>query len=181
MPQNLSVEFDNSVEPLLVNITWQPPGNSREFDLDEYTVNITSTSGTSNSTQVPAGTTELQLTTDRTQRATFTVTITATNMCGQTGDAASVVLEYDPCKTCSSMSYYMFIAVIVKLHAVRAPCSYTVEDHVHGNVENSRTFALVLLLFGCLVYHIIGQYILKIPFRNLYNRFGSYLVLHKIS
>ena len=98
MPRELSVEFDNSNESLLVTITWQPPGNSERLDLDEYTVNVTTTSGISSSTQVPAGTAVLELTANRTQRATFTVTTTATNMCGQTGDAASVVLEYDPCK-----------------------------------------------------------------------------------
>ena len=107
MPRELSVEFDNSNASLLVTITWLPPGNSGQLDLEEYTVNVTTTSGINNSTQVPAGTTELQLTTDRTQRATFNVTITATNMCGQTGNATSEVQEYDPCKTCSSMSYYM--------------------------------------------------------------------------
>ena len=109
-PKDLSVEFDGLPESLIVTITWQPPENSGQFDLDEYTVNITSTSGIDNSTQVPAGTTLLQLTDDRTQRsrATFTVKVAATNECGQTGNTASKTV-YVPRKTiCCNTSTGMF-------------------------------------------------------------------------
>ena len=94
-PQDLSVEFDGLPDSLNVTITWQPPGNIEHFDLDEYTVNITSTSGIDNSTQVPAGTTMLQLTDDKTQRSTdkFTVKVAAMDMCGQTSIAASITIN----------------------------------------------------------------------------------------
>ena len=107
------MEFDGLPESLNVTVTWQPPQNSGQFDLDEYTVNITSTSGIDNSTQVPADTTVLQLTDKRTQRsrATFTVKVAATNICGQAGNAASTTV-YVPrktrcCSICTCLWLYM--------------------------------------------------------------------------
>ena len=107
------MEFDGLPESLIVTVTWQPPGNSGQFDLDEYTVNIASTSGIDNSTQVPADTTVLLLTDERTQRsrATFTVKVAAANICGQAGDAASKTV-YVPrkticCNTCTCLRLYM--------------------------------------------------------------------------
>ena len=93
-PQNFTVKFDNLSGSLNITLTWKPPGNSGQFDLDEYTVNVTSTSGIDNSTQVPAGTTTWQFTDDRRQRAVFNVSVTATNRCGQTGSIASTTWEY---------------------------------------------------------------------------------------
>ena len=99
-PKNPSVRVDDTVESLtiVVTITWQPPENLRQFDLDKYTVNI---SGMDISMQVPAGTTVLQLTDERMQRyrGTFNVTITATNMCGLSGGAASTNINV-PSKPC---------------------------------------------------------------------------------
>ena len=97
-PQNPSVRFDDSTEMLTINITWQPPPNSGQFDLEVYTVNVTSTSGIDTSVQVPAGTTTHQFTDNR--NATFNVTIAATNRCGQTGAPASLMQqEFVPSKT----------------------------------------------------------------------------------
>lgn len=98
-PQELSVEFDESTNSL--TITWQPPENLGDFDLDNYTVNITSNSGTDISVPVHASTTTLRVLFERTQRATFNVKVTATNMCGQTGGAALESEEYVPSKATS--------------------------------------------------------------------------------
>ena len=110
-PQDLSVEFSGLPESRNVTITWQPPENSEQFDLDEYIVNITSTSGIDNSTQVPADTRMLQLTDERTQRsrATFTVKVAATNMCGQTGNAASQTVYVPRKTTCCNLCACIFM------------------------------------------------------------------------
>ena len=102
-PQRLSVTFDDSTEVLTITISWQPPGNSEQFDLDNYTVNITSSSGVNISVQVPAGTTIRQFTDEKKQEAVFSVTVEATNRCEQTGEAASTIREYKPSKNCHSV------------------------------------------------------------------------------
>ena len=98
-PQELSVEYDESTNSL--TITWQPPENLGNFDLDSYTVNVTSDSGTDISAQVHANTTTLPVVVERTHKATFNVTVTATNMCGQTGSAALESQQYVPSKVIS--------------------------------------------------------------------------------
>lgn len=95
-PQELSVEYDESAESLM--ITWQPPENLGNFDLDNYTVNVTSTAGTDDSVQVHASTVTLPVVIQRTHGATFNVTVTTTNMCGETGSAALGSEEYMPSK-----------------------------------------------------------------------------------
>ena len=99
-PQELSVELDKSAESL--TITWQPPENLGNFDLDSYTVNVTSNTGTDISVQVHASTRTLPVIVDKTQTATFNVTVTAVNMCGETGSAALGSEEYVPSKVTSS-------------------------------------------------------------------------------
>lgn len=98
-PQELSVEYDEPTNSL--TITWQQPENLGNFDLDNYTVNVTSNSGTDISAQVHAGTIMLPVVVEGTRRATFNVTVTATNMCGQTGRAALGSEEYVPSKVTS--------------------------------------------------------------------------------
>ena len=98
-PQELSVEFDESAESL--TIIWQPPENLGNFDLHNYTVNVTSNSGTDISVEVHAGTVTLPVDVETKQRTTFNVTVTATNMCGQTGSAALGSKEYIPSKVTS--------------------------------------------------------------------------------
>ena len=93
-PKELSVEYDLSTESL--TIIWQPPENLGNFDLANYTVNVTSNSGTATSARVQARTLNLPVVVERNRRATFNVTVTATNMCGQTGSAALGSEEYVP-------------------------------------------------------------------------------------
>ena len=102
-PQRLSVTFDDSTEVLTITISWQPPRNSEQFDLDNYTVNITSSSGVNISVQVPAGITTRQFTDERKQGAVFNVTVEATNRCEQTSSADSTTQEYNPSKKCHSV------------------------------------------------------------------------------
>ena len=98
-PQELSVEYDESTESL--TITWQPPENFGNFHLDNYTVNVTSNFGTDILESVHVRTVTLPVVVERNQRATFNVTVTATNMCGQTGSAALGSEEYVPSKVTS--------------------------------------------------------------------------------
>ena len=98
-PQELSVEYDASTESL--TITWEPPENLGNFDLANYTVNVISNSGTDTTAQVHARTVNLPVVVDRNRRATFIVTVTATNMCGQTGSATLGSEEYVPSKVTS--------------------------------------------------------------------------------
>ena len=96
IPRNLSVQFGGSTALLNITISWQPPENLRQFDLDEYTINITSPYDRNTSTQVSAGTRFVRLTDKRTQSfrlSTFNVTISATNMCEQTGGATSITVH----------------------------------------------------------------------------------------
>ena len=97
-PQNLSVKFDDSDESLNITVMWEPPRNLERFDLDYYTVNVTSNSSIYESRQVTASTTTWQFTDPKMQRAVFNVTVTATNKCGQTGSTASETWEYTPSK-----------------------------------------------------------------------------------
>ena len=95
-PEDISVEFDGSSEMLNITVSWEPPTNLEQFDLDYYTVNVTSISRQDMSIQVSAGRLSSQFTDERMQRATFNVTITATNRCGQTSAGVSESLEYVP-------------------------------------------------------------------------------------
>ena len=104
--------FDDSTKVLTITISWQPPRNSEQFDLDNYTVNITSSSGINISVQVPAGTTTRQFTDERKQRAVFNVTVEATNRCGQTGDTDLTTQEYNPTQLSKKYSVYMVVHVI---------------------------------------------------------------------
>ena len=97
-PQELSVEYDESTESL--TITWEPPENLGNFDLASYTVNVTSNIDTEIE-RVHVRTVTLPVDVERNQRATFNVTVTATNMCGQTGSAALGSEEYVPSKLTS--------------------------------------------------------------------------------
>lgn len=96
-PRDLAVNLDDSPTALIITITWQPPANLGEFDLHGYTINVTSTSSIHISAQILANTT-WQFTDERRQKATFSVTIIATNRCGQTSDAVSTTKEYAPSK-----------------------------------------------------------------------------------
>ena len=109
-PQNLSVKFDDSSESLNITITWSPPENSRQFDLEEYIFNITSTSGLDISERVPAGTTTWIFTNEREQ---FTATVTAINKCGQTGSTASETWKYTPSKHCTDKTAYSYCTTIL--------------------------------------------------------------------
>ena len=97
-PQNLSVKFDDSDESLNITVMWEPPTNLEQFDLDYYTVNVTSDSSIYESRQVTASTTIWQLTDPKIQRVAFNVTVTTTNKCGQTGSTASETRKYKPSK-----------------------------------------------------------------------------------
>ena len=99
-PQELSVEYDESTET--ITITWGAAENSGQFDLDIYTVNVTSSFDVVVSVQVHAATTTLTVDLDRQQTAALNVTVTATNMCGQTGSPA---LEYITSKVISHPLY----------------------------------------------------------------------------
>ena len=93
------MEYDESNESL--TITWEPPENLGNFDLDNYSVNVTSNFGTDISERVHVRTVTLPVVVERNQRATFNVTVTATNVCGQTGSAALDSEEYVPSKLTS--------------------------------------------------------------------------------
>ena len=92
------MRFDDSTEVLTITITWQPPENLGQFDFENYTVNILSTTGINES--VCTDTPTWHFTDARKKRARFNVTVTATNRCGQTGRADSTTLEYEPSKKC---------------------------------------------------------------------------------
>ena len=102
-PQNLSLKFDDSSESLNITIMWEPPRNSREFDLEEYIINITSNPSLDMSERVPAGTTTWIFTHEREQIKMFIASVTAINKCGQTGSIASETWEYTPSKYCISI------------------------------------------------------------------------------
>ena len=93
------MEYDESNESL--TITWKPPENLGNFDLDNYSVNVTSNFGTDISERVHVRTVTLPVVVERNQRATFNVAVTATNKCGQTGCAALDSEEYVPSKLTS--------------------------------------------------------------------------------
>ena len=91
------ITFDDSTELLNITITWRSPENLAEFDFDGYTVNVTSTD-INVSVQVSADS-HWHLTDGRKQIATFNVTVTVKNRCGQTGSAKAINQEYVPSKT----------------------------------------------------------------------------------
>ena len=88
MPQNPSVVVDSSA--MWLNVTWMPPGNLEQFDLENYTVVLFSNSDLIVTQNV--SNTILQVFVQQTEGVTFTVEITATDMCGKTSDAASFQL-----------------------------------------------------------------------------------------
>ena len=85
VPLEPSLEVDSST--MLLTVTWMPPENVEQFDLLNYTVVLTSTSGLNEIQNVTVPT--LQLSVQETEGVAFMVNITATNMCGETGNAAS--------------------------------------------------------------------------------------------
>ena len=97
VPLNVSVigaERASGGEHVNITITWIPPQNLDQFDIDHYDISVTSTSGVENITTACGECTSTVITVSETPHnvqisTTFTATIAAVNLCGETGSTAT--------------------------------------------------------------------------------------------
>ena len=72
-----------------ISISWLQPQNFDQFDIDHYIINVTSTSGVQVITHACRCTSTVMIMSENTNNVqmstTFIVTISAVNLCGETG------------------------------------------------------------------------------------------------
>ena len=92
-PLNVAVDAERTSRGggnTVIRLHWMRPQNFRQFDIDRYQINITSTSGIQNMTLACGQCTSTLITvsenTNNVQmNTTFTATIAAVNLCGEIG------------------------------------------------------------------------------------------------
>ena len=77
-----------------VRLAWMQPQNLDQFDIDRYVISVTSTSGVQNMTTACGQCTSTVITVSENpnnvqMNTTFTATISAVNLCGETGPTAT--------------------------------------------------------------------------------------------
>ena len=96
-PLNVAVDAERTSRGggnTVIRLHWMRPQNFRQFDIDRYQINITSTSGIQNMTTACGECTSTVITVSENpnnvqMNTTFTVTIAARNRCGETGPTAT--------------------------------------------------------------------------------------------
>ena len=78
----------------VIRVSWMRPHNFDQFDIDRYDIIVTSTSGMQNMTTACGECTSTVITVSENpnnvrMNTTFTVTIAAVNLCGETGSTAT--------------------------------------------------------------------------------------------
>ena len=104
-PQNVTMnaEIRNCDEgSVSINISWQRPQNFDQFDIDHYAINVTSTSGAQHMTTACGECTSTVITVSENlnnvgMETTFTATIAAVNLCGETGVVANTSNTFRKC------------------------------------------------------------------------------------
>ena len=96
VPLNVSVIGAErpSGEHVNITMTWIQPQNLDQFHIDHYDISVTSTSGVQNITTACGECTSTVITVSETAHnmqisTTFTATIAAVNLCGETGSTAT--------------------------------------------------------------------------------------------
>ena len=97
VPLNVPViraERASEREHVTITITWMQPRNFDQFNIDRYDINVTSTSGVQNMTTACGECTNTVITVSENpnnvwMNTTFTATIAAVNLCGETGPTAT--------------------------------------------------------------------------------------------
>ena len=88
-PQYVTVNAERNAN-VTVRVTWMRPQNFDKFDIDRYDITVNSTSGVQNMTTACGNCTSTVFTVNENpsnveQITTFTATIAAVNLCGETG------------------------------------------------------------------------------------------------
>ena len=93
-----------------ITVTWIPPQNFELFDIDRYDIIVTTTSGVQNMTTACGECTSTTVTASENpsnvqMNTTFTATVTAVNLCGESGStaAASYTLSTSVLLLCHSL------------------------------------------------------------------------------
>ena len=96
VPLNVTVNVKRVCEGGIVtlNLTWMQPQNFDQFDVDRYDIRVNSTSGVQNMTTACGECTSTVITVSENpnnvrMNTTFTTTIEAVNLCGETGPTAT--------------------------------------------------------------------------------------------
>ena len=95
-PQNVTQDAkrDPGTNNVTITITWIPPRNFDQFDIDRYNISVNSTSGMQYMTTACGQCTNTTITVAENpnnvrMNTTFTTTIAAVNLCGETGPTAT--------------------------------------------------------------------------------------------
>ena len=96
LPQNLAVNVSGRGN-VSITASWMQPENFDQFDIDRYDITVTSTSGIQNMTTACGECTNTVITVSENPNnvqmsTTFTATIAAVNLCGETGPTATVTI-----------------------------------------------------------------------------------------
>lgn len=121
----MEAERDPGGESANITITWMQPQNFVQFDIDHYDISVTSTSGVQLMTTACGECTNTTITVSEDPNnvqisTTYTVTIAAVNLCGDTGPTATASdtlskLYYSP-QYYSCYCYYNALAVTCYVH-----------------------------------------------------------------
>ena len=92
---------------ITIRVTWVPPQNFDQFDIDHYDITVNLTSGAQHMTTACGECTNTMITVSESpnnmrMETTFSITIAAVNQCGETGPSgtASYTLSKLCCTTC---------------------------------------------------------------------------------
>ena len=92
IPLNVFVDLGRDLGrgSITIRVTWMQPQNFDEFGIDRYDINVSSTSGELNMTTACGECTSISVTVSENpnnvrMNTTFTTTIAAVNLCGETG------------------------------------------------------------------------------------------------
>ena len=96
IPLNVTVDAEGTSHRgnTTIRLGWMQPQNFHQFDINRYDISVTSTSGIQNMTTACGQCTSTEITVSENpnnvqMNTTFTVTIAAVNLCGETGSTAT--------------------------------------------------------------------------------------------
>ena len=100
---------------ITIRVTWMQPQNFDQFDIDHYDITVNLTSGAQHMTTPCGECTSTMITVSESpnnmrMETTFSITIAAVNLCGETGSSgtASYTLSKLCCTTFATVSKYPY-------------------------------------------------------------------------
>ena len=159
VPLNVTVDAERTSRGgnTVIRLGWMRPPNFDQFDIDRYDISVTSTSGIQNMTTACGQCTNAVITVSENpnnvqMNTTFTINISAINLCGETGPTGTA--SY----TLSKLPLFMYILYINIWFSLCSSCKtwngHTLQCHVYMSIYC--TYLLVLVSLR-LMYHMLSD------------------------